>query len=460
MRRAARDDDALVAAFRAGDEAAFEMIDARYRAALIRYARRVLRGTDDDLAEDVVQEALWRAHRALRRDARPMKLRAWLYKLVRNCALDEIGRVRIDSLDVADERPAADPRDEPAAAAERRDDLRRLLGDVAALPATQRHALVRRELDGLSHADIAAELAVTPLAVRMLVHRARAGLAGAAEARGPICAAVRTDLLAAADERRRATARSLRHLAACPACRELRTTLHAQRQALGALAPPGALLAAAAAFKLALAGKATGAKVAAGTAATATVVAGTGLGVQIFDRGDPSPVALQSLALPGGAIARAAPLPRDVAIVQRVAAHGSRSVKLACPPGLRVADLIPPRGGRVNVTYAPDVVVGSDRAARFELEPAAPRRGLTVSMLCRRPDGAGSIVAAPMVRTAHATHRVGAARADLRARIGGRALAGSVRRNQPVRVTAERPGWRRIVTDDGQTGWLPAGALR
>lgn len=459
MTGARRDDAALVAAFRAGDDAAFDAIVDRYRTPLVRFARRMLRGGGDDLAEDIVQEALWRAHRALRRDDRAMNLRPWLYRLVRNCALDEIGRVRVDSLDASGAGLAADPRDEPDAAAERRDDIRRLLGDVARLPQGQRHALVRRELDGLTHAQVAAELRVTPLAARSLAHRARAALVREAEAQGPICAAVRGDLLAAHDERRRPTARTVRHLAACAACRGLRGSLRAQRRALGVLAPPGLLLVAAAGVKLALAGKATGAKVALGTTTTAAVVAGASLGVHTFAAGDPAPVGLRSRALPTGEIARSAPLPRGVAIVQRTAPARARAVGLRCPPGMRVADLVAPRGGRASVAYAPGVVVGSDRAARLELDPP-PRRPVTVAVLCRRPDAAGSIVAAPTVRAARATHRVGAVRADLRVRRHGRALAGTVRRDQPVRVTAERPGWRRVVTDDGQTGWLPAGALR
>ena len=40
-----------------------------------------------------------RASRALRRDDRHIELRPWLYRLMRNCALDELARVRTDSVD-------------------------------------------------------------------------------------------------------------------------------------------------------------------------------------------------------------------------------------------------------------------------------------------------------------------------------------------------------------------------
>ena len=149
-------DERLIAAFRAGDEAAFQQIHDRYRAALLRFATRILR--DGGTAEDVVQEALWRAHRGLRRDDRPMNLRPWLYRLVRNCGLDELGRVRTDCVDLyaidGDGDLTAAPRDEPPTAYERRADLRQLLEDLGALPARHRHALVRRELDGLTHQQL------------------------------------------------------------------------------------------------------------------------------------------------------------------------------------------------------------------------------------------------------------------------------------------------------------------
>jgi SH3-like domain-containing protein len=51
------------------------------------------------------------------------------------------------------------------------------------------------------------------------------------------------------------------------------------------------------------------------------------------------------------------------------------------------------------------------------------------------------------------------ASAYLRVRPGGGA-SGSVRRDQPVRVIGRRGGgWRRVVTPEGDRGWVEAGAL-
>ena len=80
---------------------------------------------------------------------------------------------------------------EPEAAVERRGKVRDLLGDIAALPAQQRHALLRREVDGISHAALADELGVSPQATKNLVHRARTNLVKQREARSSDCEAVR-----------------------------------------------------------------------------------------------------------------------------------------------------------------------------------------------------------------------------------------------------------------------------
>src|ERR687897_361583 len=82
-------DDELVARFRSGDDAPFDEIPRRYRRPLTAFARRLLGASGGD-SEDVVQESFMRAYRGLRATDRPMALRAWLYMIVRNRALDEL----------------------------------------------------------------------------------------------------------------------------------------------------------------------------------------------------------------------------------------------------------------------------------------------------------------------------------------------------------------------------------
>jgi RNA polymerase sigma factor (sigma-70 family) len=117
---------------------------------LVRYARRML-GGHAGVVDDVVQEALLRASRALHRDERRIMLKPWLLRLVRNCCLDELSRVRTDSVELGVADAAGLLVNDESTLIERRGRVRELLVDLATLPDLQRHALVRRELDGLSH---------------------------------------------------------------------------------------------------------------------------------------------------------------------------------------------------------------------------------------------------------------------------------------------------------------------
>jgi RNA polymerase sigma factor (sigma-70 family) len=176
-----RSDEQLVAAFRDGREDAFAAISERYRERLVAYAEHMLRARGPAAAEDVVQDVLLRAYRALRADSRPMALRAWLYRIAHNRCLDELrgDRPTAELLEDA----VASTEEDPAAAVGRRERLRELVRDIQDLPPQQRSALVIRELDGLSYAELAEALDTTVPAVKSLLVRARMNLAAAAEAR-------------------------------------------------------------------------------------------------------------------------------------------------------------------------------------------------------------------------------------------------------------------------------------
>ncbi|CAA9509363.1 MAG: hypothetical protein AVDCRST_MAG53-2845 [uncultured Solirubrobacteraceae bacterium] len=468
------DDQPLIAAFRAGDDGAFAQIFERHHGELLRYARRVL-GRSSEHAEDVVQEAMLRASRALRRDERHIELRPWLFRLVRNCALDELARVRTDSvaLDDADDwgmLRAADAT-QPEVASEQRGKVRDLLGDISTLPPPQRHALLRREVDGISHSALAGELGVSEQATKNLVHRARTNLVKREEARSTDCHDVRLALLEAHDEGRRASAAAYRHLATCGGCRTFRAGLKNTSRAVALLVPAPLLLVAMGV----LAGKVgaasakgamikTGATAAAGTALTTGMVIG---GLEVFRPGDPAPQSAKSLALPKGGVMKGAPLPAGTAVVRRsvrvaAGAPGAATVTLPCPRGLRVADLLSSRGA--SATYVRGTIVGASRSARVLVEPRRGANSARVSLLCKAPDARGSIVAGSPARAASAaggvTLHVRVERTELLQRPDGAAV-GSVRFGQPVRALgrATDAGWQRIRTDTGATGWVPTGVL-
>lgn len=450
-------DEALVRRLQEGDETAFDVVHQRYAQRLERYAAKILGGRRE-LAEDVVQEALIRAHRAIRRDHEPLHLAAWLHRLVRNCCLDELSRTRIallaDDADVPEHvfAPA------PHAVLEQRDAVNALLADIAALPSAQRHALLRRELDGLGHDELAAELGVTPQASKQLVHRARLNVIKGREARDACCLAVQGDLLAAHDERRRASAATYRHLVTCRACRGLRERLRTTRRGTLALVPPAGigLLLGALGVKLGSGGKATAGGVAV-FAASATVAAPV-----LFGPGDPSPVTVRTPAVPGGALAAGAPLPDQTAMVTRVLTFrrgdALPAVTLSCPEDTRIAGMLPPTGARIGVGYAPGTTpgVGAEAKLVFERRTARADGAIVVGTLCRAVDARGSVL--PGDPPGGPWTQACAEHTYLLARRGGEAV-GSVRSQQPLRVDAISGGWAEVETDTGERGWVDAGAL-
>lgn len=79
-------DRRLVTLVREGYENAFEEIVRRYGKALTRYAAAIVGGH----AEDVTQDAFSKALLALRRDSAEIELRPWLFRIVRNTALNDL----------------------------------------------------------------------------------------------------------------------------------------------------------------------------------------------------------------------------------------------------------------------------------------------------------------------------------------------------------------------------------
>ena len=89
-----RSDEHLVSLFRAGREEAFETCTSATAGACTRRprARCAAQGGEP---EGVVQEAFLRAHRTLREDRRPIELKPWLHRVVRNLCIDELRRNRL-----------------------------------------------------------------------------------------------------------------------------------------------------------------------------------------------------------------------------------------------------------------------------------------------------------------------------------------------------------------------------
>jgi RNA polymerase sigma factor (sigma-70 family) len=171
---AAAPDARLVALTRAGDERAFAAIVDRYRAPLARHCGRYL---DPAAADDALQQTFINAHAALtgERASIPLALKPWLYRIARNAALNLARDPQLEEV------PAdLESRDEPDDIVCRRERFESVVGAVRALPRSQREVIVRHAFEGETHEDIAADLGMSPGAIRQLAFRARGNLRAAA----------------------------------------------------------------------------------------------------------------------------------------------------------------------------------------------------------------------------------------------------------------------------------------
>lgn len=163
-------DGRLVSLVRDGYESAFEEIFRRYGASLRSYAASIVTA---QRADDVTQEAFTKAYLALRGTDKEIQLRPWLYRIVRNTALTNIRDEPKPGVELQEARAAGMS---PEELAEQREEINGLLAGLRDLPEPQRAAIVMRELEGLSHEQIAASLGLSGGAVRQSIYRARRAL--------------------------------------------------------------------------------------------------------------------------------------------------------------------------------------------------------------------------------------------------------------------------------------------
>ena len=141
---------------------------------VLRFCRSKLRCPED--AEDAAQTTFFYALGSLRRGTVPTTETAWLLTIARNVCLNRWDAARRRSrVEVG-----RDPHVLQEVAAGREDGDGELIGlqdALARLTEPQRRAIVLREWQGLSYAEIAAELDLTEGAVETLLFRARRSLA-------------------------------------------------------------------------------------------------------------------------------------------------------------------------------------------------------------------------------------------------------------------------------------------
>jgi RNA polymerase sigma factor (sigma-70 family) len=163
-----KSDEDLMAAYVAGDQAAFEELFRRYAPALLRVIGRQLSSPGE--AHDLVQQTFLQLHRA-RRDFKPgARLRPWIFTIALNLKREHFRRLR--------RRPEAplelDGRNDPAVlpdSPERAENQRAVRRALDQLPPDHREVIVLHWLEGLSFPEVSAVVGASVSAVKVRAHR-------------------------------------------------------------------------------------------------------------------------------------------------------------------------------------------------------------------------------------------------------------------------------------------------
>jgi RNA polymerase sigma factor (sigma-70 family) len=224
---------------RSRSDRAFERMYKRYVGDVYRYALAVMRNQAD--AEDVTQTTFLNAYRSyVEKGSRPEKPQNWLIAIAHNVCRQRFRQSARRPSEVAFEDDIADtiPEDDAPTG----EDIRRALSHLAF---NQRAALVMRELEGRSYAEIAEILDVSTSAVETLIFRARRALREQLEGAltcGEAEFAISRQLDGRLSRQERGQLRA--HLRECNECAGFARRQRAQRGALKSLAlipVPGSL---------------------------------------------------------------------------------------------------------------------------------------------------------------------------------------------------------------------------
>lgn len=150
----------------------FERVYEQHRERIYRHIRHLV--SDQELAEDLVQETFARAFKALARMPEDLRITPWLYRIATNICYDALRHRRLitwQTLDGLDYEQALGTGDDP------QEEYGGIAGLVRAalarMPVMYRQALLLYEHEGYKMSEIAQALGIAPSGVKMYLSRAR-----------------------------------------------------------------------------------------------------------------------------------------------------------------------------------------------------------------------------------------------------------------------------------------------
>ena len=176
-----RNDEDLMLATGQGDNSAFAVLAECHHRSVVQFIYRFLGNSDRETAEDLAQD-VFSAFKAAGSYQPRAKVITWLLRMAKNAALNYRRGQRLrrtETLRADDSSPtAAGGARSVEAGAMADEEAARIRRAVAALPASQRAAIILRHFHDFTYSDIADVLEVSISAVESLLFRARCKLRG------------------------------------------------------------------------------------------------------------------------------------------------------------------------------------------------------------------------------------------------------------------------------------------
>ena len=164
-------DASLIARIRLGDaDAADALLRRHFRPAYLVALARTGNILD---AEDVCQDAFVKCLEQIHTCRDPERFAAWLVRIVRNTAHNRMDYLGVREAESIDSHVEVAAKRGPAAAVEQRELRELLLAALARLSTVQREVVLLHDLEGLRHAEIAAQLDLSVLMSRRHLSDAR-----------------------------------------------------------------------------------------------------------------------------------------------------------------------------------------------------------------------------------------------------------------------------------------------
>ncbi len=181
MREAEEPDEALMRRAARGDAGAFDALLGRHETAVFHYLMRLT--ADRALAEDLAQECWLRVWRARHSYQPTASFRTWLFTVARRLVLDHAKAPRLPVGPLTEGMRGALPGASGPCESALAGALERAIADaLARLPPEQQEAVVLRDMEGLSYADIARITGCPVGTVKSRINAGRARLQAVARA--------------------------------------------------------------------------------------------------------------------------------------------------------------------------------------------------------------------------------------------------------------------------------------